>query len=216
MDFNRNDRFPDTSLVLLSFLKQKGCQNSQLQRELVYLDEQLNLPTNHNYIESDEEIQADGHSFSVSYRELLHEFQNQVQPQLPVNAEEAQAAREMAAELIRIADLLEHRVLSQAADSLTKKLCSSQEQASAPKANTAAMATRAAPPYSSTGRSEDSGCGTDFICTSGGVRTGRSWTREEVFRSTSGSISCSRVAWTTSGSRSDGGDDCGSTGAGTG
>lgn len=39
-----------------------------------------------------------------------------------VNAEEAHAAREMAAELIRIADLLEHRALSQAADSLTKKL----------------------------------------------------------------------------------------------
>ncbi|XP_052438160.1 BH3 interacting domain death agonist [Carassius gibelio] len=129
MDFNKNfDSFPDTSLVLLSFLKQKGCQNSQLQRELVYLDEQLNLPTNHNYIESDDEIQADGHSFSVSYRELLHEFQNQVQPQLPVNAEEAQAAREMAAELIRIADLLEQSVLSQAAESLTKKLYRSQEQ----------------------------------------------------------------------------------------
>ncbi len=84
MDCNRNfDSFPDTSLVLLSFLQQKGCQSSQLQRELDYLGEQLKLPTNHNYIESDEELQADGHSFSVSYRELLHEFQHQVQPQLP-------------------------------------------------------------------------------------------------------------------------------------
>ncbi|XP_043119946.1 BH3 interacting domain death agonist [Puntigrus tetrazona] len=129
MDYNRNfDSFPDTSLVLLAFLKQKGCQNSQLKRELDYLDEQLKLPTNHNYIESDEELQADGHSFSVSHRELLHEFQNQVQPLLPVNAEEDRAAREMAAELIRIADLLEHRVLSQAADSLTKKLRRSQEK----------------------------------------------------------------------------------------
>lgn len=129
MDCNRNfHSFPDTSLVLLSFLKQKGCQSSQLQRELDCLDDQLKLHTNHNYIESDEELQADGHSFSVSYRELLHEFQNQVQPQLPVNAEEAQAAREMAAELIRIADLLEQSVLSQAAESLSKKLCKSQEQ----------------------------------------------------------------------------------------
>ncbi len=84
MDCNRNfHSFPDTSLVLLSFLKQKGCQSSQLQRELDCLDDQLKLHTNHNYIESDEELQADGHSFSVSYRELLHEFQNQVQPQLP-------------------------------------------------------------------------------------------------------------------------------------
>lgn len=45
-----------------------------------------------------------------------------------VNAEEAHAAREMAAELNRIADLLEHRVLSQAADSLTKKLKTSPLQ----------------------------------------------------------------------------------------
>ncbi|KAK2894713.1 hypothetical protein QQF64_012371 [Cirrhinus molitorella] len=129
MDCNRNvENCPHTSLVLLSFLKQKGCQNSELKKELDDLDEQLNLPTNHNYFESDEELQADGHSFSLSYRELLQEFQHQVQPQLPVNAEEAQAAREMAAELIRIADLLEHRVLSQAADSLAKKLCRSHEQ----------------------------------------------------------------------------------------
>ncbi len=47
---------------------------------------------------------------------------------ISVNAEEAQAAREMAAELIRIADLLEQSVLSQAAESLSKKLCKSQEQ----------------------------------------------------------------------------------------
>lgn len=47
-----------------------------------------------------------------------------------VNAEaaEAHAAREMAAELIRIADLLEDRVLFRAADSLTKKLRTSPLQ----------------------------------------------------------------------------------------
>ncbi|CAM4581663.1 unnamed protein product [Leuciscus chuanchicus] len=41
---------------------------------------------------------------------------------ISVDAEQAQAAREMAAELIRIADLLEQRVLYQAAETLTKKL----------------------------------------------------------------------------------------------
>lgn len=41
---------------------------------------------------------------------------------ISVDAEQAQAAREMAAELIRIADLLEQRVLFQAAETLTKKL----------------------------------------------------------------------------------------------
>ncbi|XP_051727059.1 BH3 interacting domain death agonist [Ctenopharyngodon idella] len=116
MDCNRNfNNFQHTSLLLLSFLEQKGCQNSEL-------PEQLKLPTNHNYIEIDEELQTDGHSCSVTYREILHDLQNQVQPQLPVDEEEAQAARELAAELIRIADLLEQRVLFQAAETLTKKL----------------------------------------------------------------------------------------------
>ncbi|XP_067275896.1 BH3 interacting domain death agonist isoform X2 [Pseudorasbora parva] len=119
MDCNRNFNVPHCSLLLLSFFEQKGCQNSELKSEL---DEQIKLPTNHAYIEGDGDLQTDGHSFSVTYRDLLHELQNHVQPHLPVNAVEAQAAREMAAELIRIADLLEQRVLFQAADHLTKKL----------------------------------------------------------------------------------------------
>nr|ARQ18607.1 BH3-interacting domain death agonist [Gobiocypris rarus] len=122
MDCNRNVNVPQCSLLLLSFFEQKGCQNSELKSELDTLDELLKLPTNHTYIESDGDLQTDGHSFSVTYRDLLHELQNQVQPQLPVNAVEAQVARDMAAELIRIADLLEQRVLSQAAETLTKKL----------------------------------------------------------------------------------------------
>ncbi|XP_056622424.1 BH3 interacting domain death agonist [Triplophysa dalaica] len=116
MDRNKNvDSFPETSLVLLTFLQHKSCQN-----DLDDLNENLRWNTNHNCIESDDELQTDGHSFD--YRDLLQDLQHQVQPRLPVNAEEAHAAREMAAELIRIADLLEHGALSQAADSLTKKL----------------------------------------------------------------------------------------------
>ncbi|KAK9958977.1 hypothetical protein ABG768_011071 [Culter alburnus] len=45
-----------------------------------------------------------------------------------IDDEEARAAREMAAELIRIADLLEQRVLFQAAETLTKKLDTCPEQ----------------------------------------------------------------------------------------
>ncbi|XP_056112551.1 BH3 interacting domain death agonist [Rhinichthys klamathensis goyatoka] len=124
MDRNRKiDNFPHCSLLLLSFFEQKGCQNSELKRELDDLD-----LSDHNYIESDGDLQTDGHSSSVTYRDLLHELQNQVQPQLPVDAEQAQAAREMAAELIRIADLLEQRVLFQAAETLTKKLDSCDTQ----------------------------------------------------------------------------------------
>ncbi|XP_077104995.1 BH3 interacting domain death agonist [Siphateles boraxobius] len=119
MDSNRNiDNFPHCSLLLLSFFEQKGCQNSELKREL----DDFDLPSDQNYFESDGDLQTDGHSSSVSYRDLLLELQNQVQPQLPVDADQARAAREMAAELIRIADLLEQRVLFQAAETLTKKL----------------------------------------------------------------------------------------------
>ncbi|NP_001073295.1 BH3 interacting domain death agonist isoform X1 [Danio rerio] len=125
MDFNRNfDHIPHTSLVLLSFLDQKDCQNGESGRVFDYRED--NLSTNH--IDSDGDIETDGQSPPATYRDLLHELQHEVQPGLSVNAEEARAAREMAAELIRIADLLEQSVLSQAAESLTKKLRSSQEQ----------------------------------------------------------------------------------------
>nr|XP_055029316.1 BH3 interacting domain death agonist isoform X1 [Misgurnus anguillicaudatus]XP_055029317.1 BH3 interacting domain death agonist isoform X1 [Misgurnus anguillicaudatus]XP_055029318.1 BH3 interacting domain death agonist isoform X1 [Misgurnus anguillicaudatus]XP_055029319.1 BH3 interacting domain death agonist isoform X1 [Misgurnus anguillicaudatus] len=123
MDCNKNvDGFPETSLVLLAFLQHKRCQNGDLKRE----PELSN--NNNNYIDSDEELQTDGHSSPIDFRGVLHDLQLQIQPQLSVNAEEAQAAREMAAELIQIADMLENRVLSRAANSLTKKLSTSTYQ----------------------------------------------------------------------------------------
>lgn len=80
MDCNKNfDRFPDTSFVLLAFLQNKSCQNDDLDD----LNENLKWTTNHNYIESDEELQTDGHSFPVDYRKLLQDLQQQVQPHLP-------------------------------------------------------------------------------------------------------------------------------------
>lgn len=80
MDCNKNfDRVPDTSLVLLAFLQNKSCQNDDLDD----LNENLKWTTNHNYIESDEELQTDGHSFPVDYRNLLQDLQQQVQPHLP-------------------------------------------------------------------------------------------------------------------------------------
>ncbi|TRY66390.1 hypothetical protein DNTS_003355 [Danionella cerebrum] len=120
------EHFPNTSLVLLSFFEQKGYQNIELKRECDAL-EQLYLPTNLRNNHNDECLQTDGHSPSA-FRDLLSELQHPVQPHLPENAEEIQAAREMAAELIQIADLLEHRVLSLAAERLSKNLRSSQEQ----------------------------------------------------------------------------------------
>lgn len=79
MDHNRNiDNFPHCSLLLLSFFEQKGCQNSVLRREL----DDFDFSYDHNYNDSDGDLQTDGHS-SVTYKDLLHELQNQVQPQLP-------------------------------------------------------------------------------------------------------------------------------------
>lgn len=72
MDRNKNvDSFPKTSLVLLTFLQHKSC----------HLNENLRWNTNHNCIESDDELQTDGHSFD--YRDLLQDLQHQVQPRLP-------------------------------------------------------------------------------------------------------------------------------------
>jgi len=80
MDRNTSiDNFPHCSLLLLSFFEQKGCQNSELKRE--YND--LGLLSDHIYLESDGDLQTDGHSSLATYKDLLHELQNQVQPHLP-------------------------------------------------------------------------------------------------------------------------------------
>lgn len=80
MDCTKNaDSFPETPLVFLAFLQHKSCQHNDLDD----LNENLKWTTNHNYIESDEELQTDGHSFTDDYRHLLQDLQQQVRPHLP-------------------------------------------------------------------------------------------------------------------------------------
>ncbi|MCI4379227.1 hypothetical protein PGIGA_G00225560 [Pangasianodon gigas] len=132
--------FSQTPLLFLTFLQQRPCLNSELQRELENLHCEVKLsaalsglndhiayPQYHGFdsdIECDGELQTDGHSF---HRGLLHDVP-QVDLVLPVPVEEANAVREVAAELIRMADEFNHSIVSQAAEHLTKKLCNSSPQ----------------------------------------------------------------------------------------
>ncbi|KAI4875817.1 hypothetical protein NFI96_017149, partial [Prochilodus magdalenae] len=123
------------SLLFLTFLDQIPCRNPEFVDELHKLDREVkqitdpvvcsweNVYGEHSnpYIECDGELETDGH-ISSNPRDFLQDVLPVVHPELPVNEEQAQAVREVAAELIRIADDLNHSIVSQAAESLAKKL----------------------------------------------------------------------------------------------
>ncbi|XP_053479066.1 BH3 interacting domain death agonist [Ictalurus furcatus] len=131
--------FSQTPLLFLTFLQQRPL-NSELQRELENLHCDMKLraaPTgitdhtvytqNHDFdsnIECDGELQTDGHSVQ---RIVLHDVP-QVELVLPVPVDEAHAVREVAAELVRMADELNHIIVSQAAERLTKTLSTSPQK----------------------------------------------------------------------------------------
>ncbi|KAM9480843.1 BH3 interacting domain death agonist isoform 2-T2 [Clarias gariepinus] len=133
-------QFSQTPLLFMAFLQQGPCLNSELQRELENLQYELKhcAPqsglTNHivytqdhdvdSDIECDGELQTDGHSF---HRVLLHD-DPQVDLVLPVPVEEVHAVREVAAELIRMADEFNQTLVAQAAERLTKNLTNSSQK----------------------------------------------------------------------------------------
>ncbi|XP_060779893.1 BH3 interacting domain death agonist [Neoarius graeffei] len=122
-----------TPLLFLTFLQQRPCQNSELQRELDNLRCEVKLsaapsghiayPQDHVFdsdVEHDGELQADGHSFHRGLHDVA-----EAELVLPVPAEEADVVREVAAELVRIADEFNHAIVSQVAENLTNNLTNS-------------------------------------------------------------------------------------------
>ncbi|KAI5098205.1 wee1-like protein kinase 2 isoform 2 [Silurus meridionalis] len=117
------DAYSQTPLLFLAFLQKSSCLNSELQRELeklCYAVKQV-LDTD---IECDGELQTDGHSFQTGLLQDVPE----IGIVLPVPAEEAEAVREVAQELIRMADEFNHLIVSQVAEHLTKKLSKSSQE----------------------------------------------------------------------------------------
>lgn len=119
---------PNNTLVFLTFFQHTGCVDPNLQRELALLGRELkctqpdinsNIGVDEEYVYDDEELQTDGH-FSPSCRVLLEGIQ--AERHLPVNHEEVEVVRNVAAGLIEISDQINHNVLAQAAENLAKKL----------------------------------------------------------------------------------------------
>ncbi|XP_017547623.1 BH3 interacting domain death agonist [Pygocentrus nattereri] len=128
-----NDNLDCVSLVFLTFLDQTPCQNKDLEKELHRLGYDLKLTTDSGgtkyahhglvdlSIECDGELETDG-NIPTNPRDFLQGVLPEVHLALPVNPEEAQAVREVAAELIRIADELNLMIVSRAAEGLARKL----------------------------------------------------------------------------------------------
>ncbi|KAK3549228.1 hypothetical protein QTP70_034229 [Hemibagrus guttatus] len=132
-DMNSMKDIHSTPLILLSFLQQSPSLSCELQRELENLHyevqfrsaaqnglkDNIEYPQNHDFdsdIECDGELQTDGHSFHNGLHDLP-----QVDLVVPVH-NEVFMVREVAAELIRMADEFNETIVSQAAERLTKRL----------------------------------------------------------------------------------------------
>ncbi|KAL6479109.1 hypothetical protein MHYP_G00125420 [Metynnis hypsauchen] len=134
-----NDNLDCFSLLFLTFLDQTHCHNKDLEKELHRLSYDIKLGTDPGVysggieyadhglvdwsIECDGELETDG-NIPTNPRDFLQGVLPEVHLELPVNPEEAQAVREVAAELIRIADELNHIIVSRAAEGLARKLTS--------------------------------------------------------------------------------------------
>ncbi|KAL2093751.1 hypothetical protein ACEWY4_011063 [Coilia grayii] len=111
-----------TPLVFLTFLQQKGCQNQALEQELLDLESELkhiqdvnsNCVTSECTDEDDGELQTDGHSPMVNLRALV-QGRPHVQAPRP-------AVRDVARELVEIADQLEDSVMARTTDNLLRLL----------------------------------------------------------------------------------------------
>ncbi|XP_035280315.1 BH3 interacting domain death agonist [Anguilla anguilla] len=122
-----------TPLVFLSFLQQ-DCKNEELTKQLDTLGQELKLDwrdINCNGFdqdaEEDGELQTDGH-FCCKPRDLVAHLEPSVEVARQVNPANEAVLRNVAAELIEIADQMENRVVSRAADNLMRKLQSSPPQ----------------------------------------------------------------------------------------
>ncbi|XP_061108658.1 BH3 interacting domain death agonist isoform X1 [Conger conger] len=113
-------------LVFVSFLQHKPCKNDQLAHQLDVLAQDLKLPRRdincNGLAEEDGDLQTDGHH-CCSTTDLVAGLEPMV-----AFAEDPAMLRNLAAELINIADQMEHRVVSQAAQNLSRKLQNSLQQ----------------------------------------------------------------------------------------
>uniref|UniRef100_A0A665UIL3 BH3-interacting domain death agonist n=1 Tax=Echeneis naucrates TaxID=173247 RepID=A0A665UIL3_ECHNA len=122
----RQSAGPDTAMVILAFL-QTDCRDPELRKELVSLRSEFNLGRDVNSngptTEADDgDLETDGHPFSPAM--MFGDEQHYMWPYLPVGNHEA--AQQIAAELIGIAEQFERSVLARATANLSRKISDSQ------------------------------------------------------------------------------------------
>ncbi|XP_030621181.1 BH3 interacting domain death agonist [Chanos chanos] len=106
------------SLILLSFFEQQGNQNDKLKDELRQLNNELKPFRDINDYDSD--IQTDGHPCSTSNRLYTGELEHHIE--FRGNDHENEQVRQIAAELIDIADRFDNLVLTRSAENLNRRL----------------------------------------------------------------------------------------------
>ncbi|MGH0119914.1 UNVERIFIED_CONTAM: hypothetical protein FKN15_059842 [Acipenser sinensis] len=120
-----------TQWILLTFLQDQKCSSQEYKKELDTLENELNkkrpVISNYSSVRSnnqdcfsdgdDGELQTDGH-FCSDIRNICREMQPDVQG----NAVDVGAARQIAANLIEIADQLNQSMVSRASDNLVRRM----------------------------------------------------------------------------------------------
>ncbi|KAJ8261903.1 hypothetical protein GJAV_G00159790 [Gymnothorax javanicus] len=116
---------PITPLLFLTFLKQPRCKNDEFTRELDALGHELTFASGdiscNGFEEEDGELQTDG-NFCCSSRDLVADLMPGVELRWQDNPADEAVLRNVAAELIVIADHMENRVVSRASENLIRKL----------------------------------------------------------------------------------------------
>ncbi|XP_062403249.1 BH3 interacting domain death agonist isoform X2 [Sardina pilchardus] len=132
------------SLVFLTFLQQKGCKNDDFERELTDLkrdlihDQDINCNgvglvcadgslSRELHSGDDGELQTDGHSPTVHLQMFVRAYHPLVQAPPPPVPVPDPALRDIAQELIQIADQLENDVMARATNNLLRSLQNSEK-----------------------------------------------------------------------------------------
>ncbi|XP_063052128.1 BH3 interacting domain death agonist [Engraulis encrasicolus] len=130
MDATGDASMCTTPLVFLTFLQETGCRNQELKQELLDLETEWKClqDVNSNGVpsaftdEDDEgELQTDGHSPIPCLRALVQD-RPQVRVPPPVVPLYDPAVRDVARELVHIADQLEDSVMARTTDNLLRSL----------------------------------------------------------------------------------------------
>ncbi|XP_059190707.1 BH3 interacting domain death agonist [Centropristis striata] len=119
----------DTALVVLAFL-QADCSSSEYETALLSLGKDLNLTRDINFngprkdVLDDGDLECDGHLPS-SITAAIADLQPSVELQWPRNNGDAAALQQVAEELREIADQLEHNMVAQATQNLSRNISTS-------------------------------------------------------------------------------------------